>query len=266
MLIIARILRGHGHEILFMVKDVCSASGFLDAEGFSYTQAPHPAGFPGARREAASFADILAQAGFGNAQLLGGMVKGWQTVFTLYRPDAVLAQYAPIATFTADLLGIPCLKLGTGFESPPEAAPYPSFRPWLKLSRENLLKTENNLLDNANKIRKDFAVTPLSYLHQAIKADLSLLCSLPELDHYQNRKNGRYIGPLFICDEGEEVRWPGCREQNIFVYLVPGSETALILEALNNSGAAVIAFIPGIDADLKKRHEGKNIRISFRED
>jgi len=261
LLVIARVLREHGHEVLFVVKDVGTAFCFLDGEGFGYLQAPLPVGLAGSRREAVSFADILSQAGFGDAQTLGGMVRGWQTIFALQKPDAVLSQYAPVATLTAELLGIPCLKLGTGFESP-ETSPYPCFRPWLKLTRETLLETENRLLDNVNTVRRDFGGTPLTYLCQAIKADLSLLSTLPELDHYQGRKNGRYIGPLFISDEGEEVQWPGNREHRIFAYLVPGYETSLICEVLERSGADVVAFIPGITANLKQKYNGTGIHIS----
>ncbi len=258
---IARLLRKRGHGVLFAVKELGTAHDFLQPDGFSYIQAPLPTGLARSRREAASFADILSQAGFGDAALLGGMVRAWQTLFALHKPDVMLSQYAPIATQAAGLFGIPCLSLSTGFEAPPETSPYPSFRPWLKLTRETLLETENRLLDNVNKVRGDFGGTPLSYLYQAIKADLSLLATLPELDHYQGRKNGRYIGPLFLVDEGETVHWSGQREQRIFVYLVPGAETPLVLEVLDRCGAEVVAFVPGITADVREKHSGTGVRI-----
>jgi UDP:flavonoid glycosyltransferase YjiC (YdhE family) len=261
LLNIARALREHGHEVLFTVKDVGAASRFLDGEGFCYMQAPFSAGLAGLRREAASFADILAQAGFGDAAVLGGMVRGWRTVCDLYKPDALLSQHAPVATLAAGMFGIPCLKLSTGFESPPEASPYPSFRPWLKLTREILLETENRLLDNVNKVRGDFGGTRMSYLYQAVTANLSLLATLPELDHYQGRKNGRSIGPLFLVDEGETVHWSGQREQRVFVYLTPGAETPLVLGVLDGCGAEVVAFVPGIAADVRETYSGTGVRI-----
>lgn len=261
LLPIAREIRGRGHEVLFAVKNVGAASFLLDCEGFNYLQAPLPAGLAGARCEAVSFADVLFQAGFGDVQILGGMVRGWQTVFALHKPDAVLSQYAPVATLTAGLLGIPCMNLSTGFESPPEISPYPCFRPWRKITPETLLETENRLLDNVNQVRRDFGGSSLSYLHQAIRADVSLLAILPEMDQYPGRKNGRYIGPLFLIDEGEVVHWSGQREQRIFVYLVPGVETPLVLEVLDRCGAEVIAFVPGIAANLREQYSGTGVRI-----
>lgn len=258
---LARLLRKRGHEVLFAVKELGTAHGFLLHDGFSYIQAPLPTGLARSGREAASFADILSQAGFGDAAILGGMVRAWQTVFALHKPDVLLSQYAPIATQAAGLFGIPCLGLSSGFESPPETSPYPSFRPWLNLTREMLLITENRLLDNVNRVRGDCGGAPLSYLYQAIRADVSLLALLPELDPYPGRKNGRYIGPLFMVDGGETLHWSGQREQRIFVYLAPGAATPLILELLDGCGAEVVAYVPGIAADLRKKHSCAGVRI-----
>lgn len=261
LLAIARVLKRRGHGVLFAVKDVGTAHGFLQPDGFSHIQAPLPMGLARSGREAASFADVLAQAGFGDAAVLGGMVRAWRTVCDLYKPDVILSQHAPVATLAAGIFGIPCLKLSTGFESPPETSPYPCFRPWLNLSRETLLETENRLLDNVNRVRGDCGGTLVSYLYQAIRADVSLLALLPELDQYPGRKNARYIGPLFLVDEGETLHWSGQREQRIFMYLVPGADTPLILDILDGCEAEVIAFIPGISDVLKETYSGTGVRI-----
>ncbi len=261
MLPIACILRERGHEVLFVVKEVGSAYHFLD-EGFGYLQSPIPIGLTKSRREVSSFADVLSEAGFGDAAILGGMVRSWQTVFAMYKPDVILSQHAPTVILAAGLFGISCLKLNSGFESPPEISPYPCFRPWLKLTRDDLLKAEQRLLDNVNQVRMDFGGSPFSHLHQAVRANVSLLATLPELDHYPVRKNGRYIGPLFITDEGEAAHWSGLREQKIFVYLFPGAETSLILEALDKSGAEVIAYIPGLADELKDKYRTATMRIA----
>lgn len=261
MLPIARILRDRGHKVLFAVKEVGTAYHFLD-DSFSCIQSPIPIGLKKSRREVASFADVLAQAGFDDASILGGMVRSWQTIFALHKPDVILSQHAPTVILAAAMFGIPCLKLNSGFESPPDITPYPCFRPWLKLTKNDLLKTEQRLLGNINQVRKDFSVFPLSRLHQAVKADVSLLAVLPELEHYPDRENGRYIGPLFIAEEGETARWTENCKQKIFVYLVSGTETPLILEALDKSCAEVIAYIPGLACELKKKYCTTNMQIA----
>ncbi|MFA7061623.1 MAG: hypothetical protein WC156_12510, partial [Pedobacter sp.] len=120
MLPIARILRDRGHEVLFAVKELGTAYHFLGDEGFGYIQTPIPIGLKKLCREAVSFADVLSEAGFGDATILGGMIRAWQTIFTLHKPDVILSQHAPTVILAAELFGIPCLKLNSGFESPPE--------------------------------------------------------------------------------------------------------------------------------------------------
>ncbi|MFA7404236.1 MAG: nucleotide disphospho-sugar-binding domain-containing protein [Pelobacteraceae bacterium] len=262
MLPIAHTLRERGHDILFAVKEVGTSHHFLDGKGFNYIQSPVPIGLKKSRCEAASFADVLDEAGFGDAIILGGMIRAWQTVIALYKPDVILSQHAPAVILAAGLFGIPCLKLGMGFESPPDISPYPCFRPWLSLTRDELLNTENRLLDNVNRVRNIFGGSPLASLHQAVRADVSLQAVLPELAHYPDRKNGRYIGPLFITEEGEAVQWAGVREQRIFVYLRSEVETSFIIEALDTCGAEVIAYIPGLADELKEKYGKETMRFA----
>lgn len=261
LLPIARILKERGHEVLFAVKEVGIAHKLLDDENFSYIQSPVPTGLKKSRREAASFADVLAEAGFEDAAILGGMVRSWQTTFALYKPDVILSQHAPTVILAAGLLGIACLKLGLGFESPPEVAPFPCFRPWLNLTRDELLNSEIKLLDNVNQVRKVFGGSPISKLHQVVRANVSLQAILPELAHYADCKNGRFIGPLFIAEEGEAVQWAGIHDHKIFTYLRPGTEIFIILDALDKCGAEVIAYIPGTADELKGKYRRGNMRF-----
>jgi hypothetical protein len=61
---VARCLRQRGHEVLFAVKDVGTARQMLDDEDFGYVQSPLSHGQLKHLREPASFADILAGAGW----------------------------------------------------------------------------------------------------------------------------------------------------------------------------------------------------------
>lgn len=260
LLPIARILKERGHHVLFAVKELATAAQLLDAEGFRYVQSPVAMGIVKSRREAASFADVLAEGGFGDAGVLGAMIRAWKTIFDLSRPDVVLSQHAPTVIQAARIHGIPCLKLALGFESPPETAPYPCFRPWLKLNRDQLLENENRLLVNVNQVRRDFGVEELSRLYQAVRADVSLQAVMPELAYYPDKK-ARCIGPLFMADEGQQIQWSGLCAKRIFAYVRPAPETAMILELFEKSGAEVVAFIPGIAETLMQKYSNQRMRI-----
>lgn len=262
LLQVARCLRQRKHEVLFAVKNLSTARQLLDEEDFKYLQSPLSLSQKKRHREPASFADILGGAGFSEPDTLGGLVRGWQNLFHIYQPDVLLSQYAPSAQLAGRLDGLPCLRLNTGFECPPEAAPFPCFRPWLRLTKNQLLQREQAILENINKVSVGQGAASHSSLYGALESDLTLLATLPELDHYQERQGGRYSGPLFVVDEGVEIRWSERDSPRVFVYLRPSPGTQTALSALERSGANVIAFIPGIDAKLADDFTGKGFRIS----
>jgi len=261
LLPIARQLRQCGHTVVFAVKD-CPASKLLDADGFEYVLSPRSAVGNSRSREPASFAYILAGAGFGDVAVLAGLVGSWHDLFNLYQPTVLVAQFAPVAQFAARLFGLPCLQINTGFESPPAVTPFPCFRPYLKLSKQQLLANELALLENINIIGSRMGAAPYSSLQEVMQSDRDLLVTLPELDHYQGRRNNRYIGPISLVDDGVTVQWPKGEGPRILVYLRAISGIASILETLIGKRACAIAVIPEIDDHLFAKFRDKGLYLS----
>ncbi len=261
LLLVFRRLRIRGHEVLFAVKDPGSAQHLLAEDGFRFVQCPRAPGNGTVYRDPVSFADILAQAGFADSGVLCGLVRAWQNLFNLYWPDVVVAQYAPTAKISAGLFGIPCLELAYGFESPPDVAPFPCFRPWLNMSKETLLKKEQIILDNINQIRNRDSATRLANLQQAMKSDLTLFATFPEMDNYPGRTGGHFIGPLSITGDGVDIPWPEGGAFRVIAYLNPIRETVSILETLKDRGASVIAIVPGMEESMRRTLSHEHIRI-----
>lgn len=258
---VARVLRSRGHEVLFASKDIGIAHRTLAKDGFRFVQSPLPRVRGKPIREPVSFADILAEAGFSDHETLSGLIRAWQSLFEVYRPDVLVGDYAPVAQLAARLSGLPCMQLATGFDCPPAVAPFPCFRPWLGVTKEALLEKEKLLLKNLNAICSRQNVPVFSSLQRALRADVTLLATLPELDHYP-RRDGRYIGPLFAVDDGAEFHWPERDAPRIFVYLRQYPKLPEILEALSQCGANVIAFIPGIGDEQRQAFASEHLRIS----
>lgn len=259
---VARHLRQCGHELLFVVKDLTEAGPLLESAGFRYVLSPRrPAGEKGTPPPA-SFSDILARAGFGKPEILANLMRAWRDLFTSFQPDVILAQYAPLAVFAARLAGLPCLQLNTGFEYPPEIAPFPCFRPDLRRTKEQLLAREKTLLESVNQVCAENGCSPVPRMQDVLKADINLLATFPEMDHYRQRQEERYIGPISIGDDGINLCWAGRKEHRIFLYLrnFPGLES--ILETLKNCDAEVIACIPGASKTLLSSFAGESMRIS----
>lgn len=256
LLPLARLLCQHGHEPIFAVRDLATASIMIGRE-FPVLQAPLPPGVDKRPVVPVSHADILAEAGFGSKDTLGGMLHAWQGLIGLFGPDVIVAQFAPTAIVAARQASIPTVCPDTGFESPPQVSPFPCFRPWLKVSHERLLEKEANLLSIINAACNGNSRS----LNAALRADLTLLTTLPELDHYPGRQGGRYIGPLFQVDEGEKVNWQSERDKRIFVYLRPFPELPVVLNDLKNTGAEVIAAIPGVETNVEAAFSSEYFRI-----
>ncbi|MBC2731588.1 hypothetical protein [Thiobacillus sp.] len=256
-----RLLRQRGHELLFASKEIELAQHLLAPEGIAHVQAPLVTRFTGRIREPASFADILAEIGFADTNALAALLSGWRNLFDLFKPDVLVAEYAPAAQFAARLYGVPCLNLSTGFEHPPDVQPFPLFRPWLKLSTEALLKKEAKLLDVANTVLTRQGIAPMSRLQDVLKTDLSLLTTLPELDHYGARKRASYIGPMFTLADGLTQNWAGHPGPRIFAYLRPYPELPYMLDALSDSNASVLAVVPGIGIERAATYSNERLHI-----
>lgn len=260
LLPLARLLRKRKHEPVFVVRDLAVASALLGKE-FSYLQAPMPPDSIRQSRVPVSYADILSGRGFGKRDALVGILHAWQVLFDLAQPDMVVAQFAPTATVAARQASIPSLQMDTGFECPPEVRPYPCFRPWMKITREALLEREDALLQTINVV----CGWRSEDLRSALRADLSLLITLQELDHYSGRRGGRYIGPIFGHNTGEKLAWQNTTGKRVFVYLRPFPELRALLAELRQSRAEVIAVIPGIDRELADAFSSEQFRIISRQ-
>ncbi len=261
LLCIARPLRQKGHDVLFVVKNIASAGQLLDDEKFPYMPAPRSEVHRNRCHRPVSFADILGKAGFGNSEVLEGLVFSWQEIFKSTQADVVVAQYAPVAQFSARLSGLPCLSLNTGFECPPDLPPFPCFRPRLRLTREQLLAREAELLKNINQISSHKGKFFCRSLQEILRSDISLLVTFPELDHYWRRPDGYYIGPISLLDYGTTLHWRVKSSVRIFLYLRPFRGIEHILEILAKSGADVIAHLPGIDPKLAALYDNTSLRI-----
>ncbi|ACM21671.1 glycosyltransferase, putative [Geotalea daltonii FRC-32] len=254
-------IKDKGHDVALAVRDLAALGKCLDRTAATLLQAPIDS-HPRRKCQPVSFADILDDVGFGSPERLDGLVRGWHGLFDLYRPEVVVAEYAPSAVFAARLAGIPCLRMDTGFAIPPDVSPYPCFRPWLKLRREQLLEKETGMLQAINQVREDYGYSAHEHLFQAVQADLTLLTTVPELDHYPARKGGRHIGPLLNLDTGQDIPWPGGNGPRIFAYLHPFPGLGLVLDGLRNCGGQTIAVVPGISQEICDRYRGSKFSIS----
>ncbi len=259
---IALEMRSRGHEILLAVKDVTLAQRALGEDDFAYVQAPAlPFGLRRHNQEVSNYADILAAGGFAVKGLLQALVDAWQTLFRLYQPDVVLLDYSPAALFAARLSELPFVMMGTGFEVPPVLSPFPCFRPGANLSTARLLKNEESILKIINEICVEQSRPVFESLADCVTSGDAVLLTFAEFDHYPDRKQARYLGPLFSMDMGAEASWTNKRAKKIFVYIRPNPELIPILECLRSMDADVICVVTNIHPDVQARFQTPEFQI-----
>jgi UDP:flavonoid glycosyltransferase YjiC (YdhE family) len=259
---IARLLKQRGHEVLFAFRERDRFSDVMLQEGFRTVQAPFYFDNETAARELLHYVDILAANGFNDAGQLSGLLDSWSTIFQEFRPDIVAAQFAPSSLLSAHLNHITAVQIDCGFGCPPDESPYPCFRPWLNVAREELLAKEQLLVNRINNICLERGAEEFTSLQDVFKTPADLLLTAPELDHYTGRRNGNYVGPIFNIDEGEDFEWSENNVPRIFVYLRPFEGLPNIFKSLSACGCNVIAALPGISEEFSSVFSSPNLKIS----
>lgn len=75
-----------------------------------------------------SFAEVLWNSGYSEADALRWRIRYWRAMFEADRPDVVIADYAPSAVLACGTLGLRCIASGNGFYVPPALSPLPAYR------------------------------------------------------------------------------------------------------------------------------------------
>jgi UDP:flavonoid glycosyltransferase YjiC (YdhE family) len=254
-------LRDRSHEVIFALRDLSSAEIVLGRHGFSLLQAPiwiqKVSGLP---EPPLNYAEILHRFGFLDKSGLMGMVKAWLNLFELVKPDLLLIDHAPTALLASMNTGIPCCLVGVGFCSPPRKSPTPNMRPWLNIPEQRLVESDQKVLTVINGVLADLGKPSIKILADLFKVEEDFLCTFPELDHYQNRKEANYWGPLINLNEGDPPKWPSGGNKNIFVYIRPRyKDFEKIVHTLRSSPYSTLIHAPGVSKDLIKKYQRGNI-------
>jgi len=261
---LAEGLRRRGHTVTMALKDVRLPAGQGIPQGATILPAPlTPQYRPSRQRMPVNYADVLRHCGFADAQDVAARVVAWQGIFSLARPEVLVADHAPTARLAAHLAGIPHLAVGNGFTIPPAAFPWPSIRPWEKISDEDLVAAEERLNRVTEATQKALGYVAPVRIRDLFGTD-DVLDTFAELDHYGERPNGCYVGPIGSMPDARRVNWKDRQGRKVLAYLrpeVPGFPA--ILGALARLDAEVLCVAPGLATDLARRFATHRLRISL---
>ena len=260
---IASELSRRGHEIFFVLKDLSRVESTLGEFRFPVLQSPlWVPKMRGFQSPPLNYAEILYRAGFLYKEGLSGMVRGWRSLFNLIKPDLLIIDYGPTALLASRGTAIPSTMIGSGFSSPPRVSPTPNMRPWITIPEERLLQSDQNVLKVVNQVLKDLGERPLQKLSELFDVEEDFLCTFPELDHYQNRGEARYWGPIFELMGGSEPQWPPGEEKKIFAYLKHEyRDFEKIVRSLWTLPYSILIHTYGVSEIFIKKYEKPNIKF-----
>lgn len=250
LLPIAQELKRQGHALLAAVRDLQSAAPIFGPAGIPLIQAPHLLhGIPLEHRPS-GYADILLSQGWADPAGLWGLTQGWLNIFGLFKPDHLIIDYSPTASLAARIAKIPTLLIGNGFELPPTTDPLPPFPGFVWASADTAAKAEKLAIGNANSVARAYKGAELSSLSSLVEGQKRLFATLPELDHYGEREDAEYIGPLLGKPNAPQVSWPEGDGPRIFATLKPDTVNVKeILEALAILKSRVVCVAMGFSLE-----------------
>lgn len=260
---IALALRERGHQVLFATRDLSTAVESLSEHKIACCQAPirhQPATLS---VPPVNYSEILLGEGYGNADTLRGLVNGWMGLLDLHGSDVLLADHAPTALLAAHAMRIPHVAIGNGFSIPPKRNPLPSIRPWEDIPEERLVAADQRLQSSLGRL-----MTSLGVPHEVTLQDLfrdSLLDTFPELVHFGERAEDKYIGPIFGFSNGLRLSWQHCDAKKILLYVRPETPGFVaLMDALSTTAAEKICIVPGLRGKDGRRFASQWTRVALK--
>lgn len=241
-------LRGRGHKVSAITPTQGAVRGVLGPLGIEVLEVP--ASQPPWRSFPLSvnYSANLLRNGYGHAPSLGRHLAGWEQALRSARPNLLIADHAPAALLASRGAAYPRVAIGQGFTLPPLADPMPSLQPWLTLPEARLAVADRAFVTAVNEALQPMGVPPLVQVSDLFEGVERLLCIEPELDHYEVRADGDYLGAI-TPEQALPPHAADGAEPRVFVYLGAGNPfLEPVLAALGATGQPSLAYIPGRDA------------------
>ena len=246
---LARSLAARGHSIAFIFRDLKPLALHPETSGYALFEAPRPAREGAGRAPPTSLAEILLGSGYGESGWLERALPEWIRMLGEWKPDLLVADYAPTALLAARVMNLKRVSLSISFAVPPPLSPLPPFRHDDPPPPERVAAADAQVLATVNRALATVGGRPLAALHEMFQTDEDFLLTFPELDAYGNRPTARYWGPRFRDDAGVSAHWPARGGPRVLVYLKRDfKQLDTLIRLLANGPFRVVAYIPGLDA------------------
>lgn len=182
-----------GIRPVFAFSDPIFGRAALGGRKHRILTAPAPPVVQDIRSLGASYADILAVFGYGDATQLRLSLEAWDDLIALVEPDLIVADHSPTACLAARGR-IPVLITGNGFSVPPaDLATYPALQ-----AEGQAALNQTHILRVMNEVLVSRSAPTLEALPEFLRCEGRAVFTLPQLDPYHQFRTDRLLGPYAV--------------------------------------------------------------------
>jgi UDP:flavonoid glycosyltransferase YjiC (YdhE family) len=256
-------LKARGHAPLIALKELTHAEALISPYDIPFCQAPLWLAPSNGPLSPMSYAEILQGFGFLEPSRLTGIARAWRNLVEASRAELLVLDHAPTALLATSGMGLPRVRYGMGFTVPPRAAPVPSYIAWETVPSERLVQAEESVLATINQVSRVLGSHELASFYELFASEDDFLQTVPELDHYPERVEARYWGPLVNTVGGAAPAWPGLKGKKIFVYIKPQwPELTKLLHTLKHLRCSTLVYAPGLAEHTRKQFETDTLKFA----
>lgn len=200
-----------------------------------------------------SWADHLGDLGFADTRFLIERIGWWIEAIRARASSAVVADFAPLASLAARILGIGSAIIGTGYLAPPPGLErFPVLVPSLTVAHYD----EASMLAAVNAALDHFGAPPVERLSDIYQCDVFLPQTIAALDPYAGQRDVPYLPPV---DTGMPLAGAG---EEIFGYFSTDEKRDdALLEALRQLGAVLRLHMPGLSPEQMATLSGAGVKV-----
>jgi UDP:flavonoid glycosyltransferase YjiC (YdhE family) len=185
-----------------------------------------------------SWADHLGDLGFGDAAFLVARIGWWIAAIRARVASVVVADFAPVATLAARVLGLRTAVIGTGYLAPPPGlAAFPILVPALSVAHYD----EADLLAAVNTALAHYGAAPLARFSDIYQCDAFFPHTIPALDPYAGHRAAPYLQPV-----ATDMPTAGNGDEIFGYFSTDEPRDDVLLEALRRLGPLLRLHMPGL--------------------
>lgn len=249
--------RAHGHRTVFAIRNLVETAAHWSTAGVLTVPAPIPnlvrRGPDGRPPTTAAFGDILALFGLDDPNRTTALLRSWDSLIDLVKPDMVLCDHSPLLCIAARGR-IPAAVFGNGFTVPPwQTETFP-----LLIPNQAHLVEESVLLESFNAAQAARGGQPFAHLPEILKGDARFVSSPSFLDPYEAWRRE----PVVAFLDGLPDQVPPPPSPRVYAYMgaeIPG--VVQVVEGIIESGLPADIYVRAASPAQLDRWERPHVRL-----